>query len=117
MSDRSNAANLVAALVVGGLVAIGLGTLLAVVEWPTESVYNDDEGSVVIAYVGLALAAVGQLAIFSAVVAWAVTIGIRWSGLTSDVDYIVKRAVAPKGSGIQPLGPTSDTSYLDEDGR
>ena len=115
MSDRANASNTVVALVVGGLVAIGLGTLLAVVEWPTDSVYDDAEGSALIAYVGLVVAALGQLAIFAAVVAWAVTIGIRWSGLTSDVDYIVQRAVAP--SGIQPLGPTSDASYLDEDGR
>jgi len=116
MSDRSNAANTVTALVVGGLVAIGLGTLLAVVEWPTDSVYDDSNGSAAIAYLGLVVAALGQLAIFAAVVAWAVTIGIRWSGLTSEVGYMVRSAVGPK-SGIPPLGPVSDTSYLDEDGR
>jgi hypothetical protein len=116
MSDRTNAANTVTALVVGGILAIGLGTLLAVVEWPTDNVYGDAEGSALVAYVGLLLIGLGQLALFAAVVAWAVTIGVRWSGLTSEMDYIVRRAVGPQ-DGVQPLGPVTDRSYLDEDGR
>ncbi|GAA4700593.1 hypothetical protein [Nocardioides conyzicola] len=134
MSDRANAANTVTALVVGGVLAIAVGTLLATVEWPHESTYDDAEGSAVLAYGGVLMIGLGQLALFAAVVAWAVTLGIRWSGLTNEVDYIVRRAVGvkddtPTGRGpvtrkrsgdltaIQPLGPVSDTGFLDEDGR
>jgi hypothetical protein len=135
MSDRRNAANTVGALVVGGLLSIGIGALLAVVEWPTDSPYDSGtEGSAAIAYIGLILIGLGQLAVFAAVVAWAVTIGIRWSGLTSDVDYIVRRAVGKKAgpepgapavtrkrsgdlSDIAPLDPVRDRSYPDEGGR
>jgi hypothetical protein len=115
MSDRARAGNLVGGLVIGGLVAIGIGTLMAAVEWPDESVYNDDTGNAVLAYLGLVIAGLGQLAVFAAVVAWAVTVGIRWSGLSEDIDH--SRAHTGTLSGIQPLGPAADSTYLDEDGR
>ena len=115
MTDRTKAGNLVGGLVVGGILAIALGTLIAAVEWPHESVYNDDEGSAVLAYLGLVVAGAGQLAIFAAVVAWAVTVGIRWSGLREEIDRSISRAGTT--SGIQPLGPVADAGYLDEDGR
>ncbi|KQW46920.1 hypothetical protein ASC77_17125 [Nocardioides sp. Root1257] len=115
MSDRTNAGNLVGGLVVGGVVAIGLGALIASVEWPHESVYNDDSGSAVLAYLGLLIIGLGQLALFAAVVAWAVTVGIRWSGLHEAIE----RSARPAGglSGVEPLGPVGDRTYLDEDGR
>ncbi|GAA1797242.1 hypothetical protein GCM10009795_048350 [Nocardioides hankookensis] len=116
MSDRTNAGNLVGVLAIGGIVAIGLGTFVATVEWPHDSVYNgDDDGSAALAYLGLVIAGIGQLALFAAVVAWAVTIGIRWSGLREDIQYSITRA--GERTGIEPLGPVSDVSYLDEDNR
>jgi hypothetical protein len=116
MSERANAANLVGGLVLGGILAIGLGTLIAVVEWPQEAAYNgDDTGSAVLAYLGVLIIGLGQLALFAAVVAWAVTVGIRWSGLRDDIDRSIRRAA--ETSHIEPLGPVADAGYLDEDGR
>jgi hypothetical protein len=99
MATRDDAENTVVYLAVCGVLAGVLGTVLAVTQWPDDQGY-DSGGNAPAAYLGLALAGLGQLAFFVAVVAYAVRLGVRWSGLL-DRDA--------------PAAPVR-RSYLDEDG-
>ena len=99
MSTSEDAENTVIYLAVGGALAGLAGYALAISQWPHSEGYQD-HGNAAAAYLGGALALVGQLALFVALVAVGTRLGLRWSGA---LDRDPAPAAAP-------------TSYLDEDG-
>jgi hypothetical protein len=99
MSIREDAENSVIYLAVGGALAGLVGYALAISQWPNDEAYQD-HGNAVVAYLGVAVAVVGQLALFVALVAVGTRLGVHWAGLV-DRDAAPAPAVA---------------SYLDEDG-
>ena len=100
MSTRENAESSVIYLAGGGTLAALVGYALAISQWPSSDGYQD-HGNAVVAYLGGALAVVGQLALFVALVAVGTRLGIRWSGALDS----------------ESAPPPAATSYLDEDGR
>ena len=99
MSIREEAESTVIYLAAGGLLAELLGWAWAITSWPDQDGY-EDQGNAALAYVGGALAVVGLLALFVALVAVGARLGVRWAGVLDHDD-------AP---------PPSTRSYLDEDG-
>ena len=100
-NDRADAANTVTALAFfGSLAALG-GIAWAYVVWPDG--YHDSRLAVVLA---LVLTAAGGFALMGAVVAGAVRVGIRWSGLRDEIVHELRHPPA----GV-------DASHLDGDGR
>lgn len=104
----------------GGLVLSVLGLLLAISQWPDESDVFEESGSAGLAYLGVALCGVGQLAILVALIGVGVGLGIRWSGISDTVTDAAwsARRLAEAGqpddersswSKIPPLGPARDT--------
>jgi hypothetical protein len=101
-NDRVDAGNTVAGLAVAGLLALVVGVGWAFVAWPDGSV--DDSRLLVV--LSLALTAVGGFAVMAAIVAWAVRLGIQWSGLRDQIVH-----------DLQHPATQADRTYLDEDGR
>lgn len=103
----------------GGLGLCVLGLLLAMSQWPDDSDVYEDTGSAGIAYLGLAISGIGQLAVLVALIGFGVGLGIRWSGLADTASDTARSArtvaevsdpstVRSGWSKITPLGPTSD---------
>jgi hypothetical protein len=101
-NERAEAASTVAALAVVGLLAGITGAGWAFVAWPDGTA--DDSRLLVVLSLGLTVA--GGFALMAAIVAWAVRLGIAWSGLRDQIVHDV----------LHPETP-SERSYLDEDGR
>jgi hypothetical protein len=98
VSVREDAENTVIYLAVAGLLAGVVGGVLAATQWQVDEF--GDHRNAFLAYLGLTVSALGQLALFIAVVAYATRLGVRWSGLL-DRDESV---------------PPAPRSYLDADG-
>ncbi|WP_345527082.1 hypothetical protein [Nocardioides endophyticus] len=102
-NERADAASTVAALAFGGMIAAPVGIVWALASWPDESTGD----SHVVPVLGIIVAVAGVCALLAAVVAWAVRLGIAWSGLRDQIVHDVRH---PPRSMAEP-------SYLDEDGR
>lgn len=79
---ESEAKSQVLGLFFGGLAVGVIAMLVAINQWPQDSVdpMKEDAGSAALAYFALAVAAFAQMAMFVAVIAWGVYLGNRWSG-------------------------------------
>ena len=100
MSVREEAESTVIYLAVGGLLAEVVGSAIAISQWPSNGGHQD-HGNAFIAYLGGALAVMGQLALLVSLVAIGTRLGVRWSGLL-DRDVVTPTPATP--------------SHLDEDG-
>ena len=98
-TPREDAENTVTYLAVGGIVVLVLGWVLATTQWQVDRF--GDHRNTLLAVVGFVLAAVGQIAVLIAIVAYGARLGVRWSGLL-DPDT--------------PEPSAAERSYLDEDG-
>lgn len=121
MSSReAGAQRALIALGGGGLALCVLGLLVAVSQWPSDSDVFEEEGSAGLAYLGVAMTSVGQLAVLVALIGVGVGLGIRWSGLSDTASDAARSArtvaaasdpsSAPTSgwSKVPPLGPPSD---------
>ena len=150
MSVEYDAQSKVAALGIGGFILAVIGGFVAVQQWPeTSLVTGEDKGNAVAAFLGLLACGLGQTAVFVAIVACGVRLGVRWSGLSDSLSAVARsteRAVVATSavastatggvaagsagvvgsppvqrrpgdlSGIEPLKPVADRSYMDGDG-
>jgi hypothetical protein len=101
-NDQADAGSTVAALAVVGLLAGVIGAGWAYFAWPDGSSHD----SRILVVLSLSLTIAGAFALMAAIVAWAVRLGIQWSGLRDHIVHDVLHPATPK-----------DGSYLDEDGR
>jgi len=100
---RDDAQDTAVLLAIGGVLLGGLGTALALFQWPRD---DGSDHNTAVWLIGVALGGLGQLMVLVAVIAWGVRLGIGWSGLLDPA----RSATAPPATAPPP-------SYLDEDGR
>lgn len=144
MSKQSEASETVTMFGVGGLIVAVIAGVVAVMAWPTPAGLEAEEsGNAVVAYLALLVFSFAQIAVFIAVVAWGVRLGIHWSGLGDSAEdaaaasAAIGRTVRGDGtasgagvvgtppvsrrpgnlSGIEPLGPVADREWMNEDGQ
>ncbi len=77
--DRDDAGSTAGLLGIAGLLGTAVGLSIMWASWP-----RDDERGFGVLF-GIGVVSISQLALLVAVIAWAVQLGIRWSGLASEI--------------------------------
>ncbi|MGY2703314.1 hypothetical protein [Nocardioides sp. HB32] len=145
MSVEYDAQSKVLWLGVGGFILAAVSAFVAVQQWPDTSLATGEEsGNAENAFLALAVCGLAQTAVFIAVVACGVRLGVRWSGLSDALSSAARSTeLAAAGvaaatgtsrpgtgavgappvhrqrgdlSGIEPLGPVVDRAHMDRDG-